>query len=302
MQIPSKCALPLLLLCACAAPAQEVLYFPPVAYAGETATFVVGGASGQTARVRSAASLLAETALTQPRAELFAALPDAGVLAVEIGDHVHTFTLVPPGATVTWTSRDGFLYADDRPAILTPRHRHPPKHDRRWETITFFTDLVGDPRPVVGTPTLLGPAELLAVAPADWRRADLPATPATDFPLHDLVRAAPTCSNAAAVIVAPSADDLAAAMPPLDFTMTLEWLMQDLAARGARHLLVATPAAPDHRRGALAPMLPRYRLAVRSHAATYLPLHGARLGDPRDPAAWMTALQGAAEQSVRWTE
>jgi hypothetical protein len=263
----------------------EIIHFPQASYRHEGATFVLQGESETAVTVTLDEAPVAECALAEGQTEAHFVLAEPGILRFANGDDSWAFRLLlPEERDVELSEREGYLYAGDTPAILLTAHRHPPKHDRRWEAFNVLKAFIFDSRPEVASCTLLGANFPAAKNVDEYERPELPPG---FYDIHRLAAAIDSIATAPAIILAPGVADLDHGMDASDYVAKVEWCLQALAAREHGQLFLAAP--PD-----IADYLlrDRLRLAAGGNNAIFLRTH---------TASWTRLLNKELARTVKWS-
>ncbi len=276
------------------APAFEVSHYPVVAYAGENATFVVRGPQGAAAAVTFDAKPLDQATFTDEPIEFNLKLATGGKLRFRCETVEYVFHVVMPTDKVALTVKDGCLFAGEHPAVLLPRHRHPPKHDRTWETVRVVSVLVGkDQRPKVRTVMVYGGAQLpdLPELPNAWRlvRRDV---------LPGLIAGLRNRKPADVLLVNPSLRDLALGTSPLTYRMQLEWLLQAVDRRTLKHVYVVAPAMTEHEEKAYPELREYLKLAAAGNSADLIAPGLTATRGTVDRKDWLSAVRQRLQKTV----
>ena len=257
-------------------PEPRLAHFPREAYRGEPATFVVRARPGLQARALLEGEPIAHAISSDDGVlELTVALKRAGRLRVEAGGTGFEFVVVTPGSAVSLRTTDGFVYQEGVPVVLLVEHRHPPRTDRRWQTLKVAQSLLHDNRPrvssaVLAAPSSLTPAELSGLPSPGGNRVGSWQQPPDVEGLYEIDRLiARVCAAPAAdlLLVALGADDLARGMSLDRVRVRLEWLLQHAATRYDHMFVVLTP----HTAAWYAEKCGAVALAAAANGATYLP-------------------------------
>jgi hypothetical protein len=263
----------------------DIIHFPQASYRHEGATFVLEGEPGTAIAVTLDEKPLAEFALADGETEHHLVLAEPGLLRFASGDDGWNFRLLLPAATgADLNERDGYLYAGDTPALLLTAHRHPPKHDRRWEAFNLLHRIIFDTRPEVASCTLLGGNFPAAKNVDEYQRPDLPDG---FYDIHRLAAAIDSIATAPALIFAPGVTDLAHGMDASDYVAKVEWCLQALEARQHEHVFLAAP--PDI---ADFQLRNRLRLAAGGNSAIFLRTH---------TDSWTRLLNKELARTVKWS-
>ena len=285
----------------------RVAYAPDAAYVGEKATFVLEGVPGQTVTATLNRVTLAARTFEAPSLELNLSLPEGGRLRIGDGDVSAEWEVLRPSRRPGLAETNGQLVVNGRPAILLADHRAPPKHDRRWETVSVIRRLLADPRPVVKSGLLAG-GDFLPVHVR--RRLDtftsvhegfwtLPETPVALYELHGLLIALDRLASSELLLVALSDRDHERGLPPLSFAIKLDWYLQAVRKRGIAHPYVAPPPFTARQRERFPHVWPQCRLSALSNRAGYVSFHESEVREPFSALAWLRPVMDRLGGSVR---
>ena len=263
----------------------EIIHFPQASYRNEGATFVMQGEPGMPVTATLGDETLAEFALGEGQTEAHIMLAEAGTLRFASGDESWSFRLLLPEETgAELNERDGYLYAGDTPALLLTAHKHPPKHDRRWEAFNVIKKLILDERPEVDSCTLLGANFAAAKNIDDYTRPELPAA---FYDIHRIAAVIDALDKTPAIILAPGVDDLNHGMDASEYVAKIEWCLQALIARQHSHIfLAAPPDIADYK------LRDRLRLAAGGNQSIFLRTH---------TEGWTRLLNKELARTIKWS-
>ena len=199
-------------------------YFPTEAYQNEEATFVLSGKVGASLTVTLNGETIAESTFTNSILKQRLLLSESGSLVFTSGETRCEFQLVPPDTKAKLNERDGYLYQGDHPAILLPKHIHPPKHDRTWEGWKLVKSVFVTP-------------EERRIS-SQLRLGGTSPQPSAFYELHDLVLELPDAVTKDLILLQVSARDLKRGVSDLSFRMRLEWILQNLAPLKGKQFMV----------------------------------------------------------------
>jgi hypothetical protein len=199
-------------------------YFPSEAYENEEATFVLRGSPGAALTVTLNGKTIAESTFGETALKQRLLLAEGGTLVFTSGETRREFQLVAPNSEAKLSERDGYLYQGDRPAILLPRHVHPPKHDRTWEGWKLVKSVFVTP-------------EERRIS-SQLRLGRTTSQSPTFYELHDLVLQLPEAVSKDLILLQVSPQDLKRGVSDLSFRMRLEWILQKLAPLKGKQFMV----------------------------------------------------------------
>lgn len=227
----------------------RITQFPEAVYATEPATFVANGTPGNKVRVVLDTTKLAEAVLKDGHCEINLTLTQPGLLRFESGSASTTFDLIAPTYNGAIRETDGYLFTDNAPAILLTEHRHPPKHNRRWELLKILKGVFVDTRPQVTSIRFIGSifsstsvgnvlTDATGLAPSACRFV----APKTAFyEINALIASARNPAAADVTLVGLGACDLERGIAVLTYAQKVEWYLQALTANASPHLHLICP-------------------------------------------------------------
>lgn len=285
----------------------RVSYAPDAAYVGEKTTFVLEGAPGEVLMATLNDESLAAASFESGSLELNVSLREGGRLRIGDASGGVEWEVVRPSRRPGLAETQGRLVLNGRPAILLADHRVPPKHDRRWETVSVIRRLLADPRPAVRSGALVG-GEFLpehvrrrldaftALRAGFW---SVPDAPVTLYELHGLLVSLDRLPSSELLLVALSDRDHQRGLPPLSFAIKLDWYLQAVRKRGIAHAYVVPPPFTARQREQFPYVEPQCRLSALSNLAAFVPFHESELREPLTALGWLRPVMDRLGGSVR---
>ncbi len=254
----------------------ELVHVPLEAYQDEPATFAMRGTTGDEVVLKLDDKVLARKEFETDRLEINCALKP-GTLTISCKDREVQFRVLPPDTELKLRWEKGFLYADDAPVILLPKHRCPPKHDRTWEVGKILRSIFTNVKPELSGFTLvtaksLKPDDLSALSTATGTEGTLWKSPSLDetiiYEIDRVLCAEIPKDKNRALILALNGQDLTRGMAALSLRMRIEWFLQRCSGFTAMYV-VSLPL--DERQRSMFPSIPtEFSLAARSNCAAFL--------------------------------
>ena len=281
--------------------------WPSATYRQQVSVFAVTGTAGDALHVSVDRDQVATHVLSGGQDSISITLSRRGVLRFAAGRDVCELVLIEPGDSAALEEAGGQLVDDKgRPVILLLEHRvPPPMRDRRWQTVKWLRGAVVDQRTAVPRVTLLGrgrPAPAAGRSPTAGRPRDWLACPTLTEGTRELnALIAHACSarpSGEAVVLGLSGEDLEYGTPELAFRMQVEWLLQALAARGARRLFVMSLPFAAYRATRFRWADRTMRLAARANDAEFVQGMFSRQ-QAVDERLYMGALLSAVRKEVK---
>jgi hypothetical protein len=291
----------------------KVVHFPEAAYLGERTTFVVEAQPTGKVAVEFNGEEIVETSFAGERREFNLVLQKSGMLVFKQGAASVAFHIVQPTDNVPLHEDMGYLYSDKGPAILMARHLHPPKHDRRWETLRLLKRLFSDPRPRVSSGVVLGGYSLPegSGAPATNRP---PATSAGFWTsatasncLSEINGFIVTGTNglrkADVLLLALMGRDFEQGVNPIEYRIKMEWCLQCLGQLPFAHAFVSMPLLNASQEERFAGPLQALRTAALGNRAVFLGSVRERKEDDKSASRnWFGRVQTRIEEKVKMPE
>ncbi len=286
------------------APLFEIGYFPPAIYRGDTAVFVLEAQKETEVHALLNGTALGRIVLGPGEEPWTFPIAEPGRLVFRSEHGERAFAVVAPESDTAVTEQDGYLHADGVPAILLPCQRHPPRHDRRWETWRLLTRRFRDPRPVVGHVRVALSDLAFPDAPASdesgtgsagwvWTVAKTDASEMNAFAAQ-----ADRVPKSDATLLALSAADLDRGAEWERHRMKLEWCVQRLRFRGHHRLFVAAPVLTPEQRRRYADWSSGLRTAAAGNQVVLLVLPFDKPFDSFE--GWLAAARKAMARHVRF--
>lgn len=288
------------------APGFEIAYFPEAMYRGDRAVFVIDAPLGQDIEALLNGVVLDRKTVEGTGVEWGLSIHLSGALVFRGSEGERAFIIVAPDTESVLTERDGYLYADGTPAILMPRQRHPPKKDRRWETIPFLTGWYRDRRPVVRDARLVMSSRAFGKVTetlpdgsdpetGSWRRT---VVPVENSEIHAFITHMDGWSTGDTWVLALSDADLEAGTEWVRHRVKLEWMLQRLRHGGQERIFLVAPNLNETQRRRFAPWLSALETAVAGNEAFFIdPAKGRHANSFQD---WFDAVRNAISVHVRF--
>jgi hypothetical protein len=292
-----------------AGPPLRVSYYPQAVYVGEHVLFELQSIDGRPVSAEMAGKQLAEV---QPAAngtaELSLTLEAPGTLMFRQGDAEMAFEVLFPDSTGTVIEENGFLWCEGKPAILAAHHRHPPKHDRRWEIAHLIKNLFTDTRPKIGSGTIVGASfmseemaanldKLSGTRSGFWTRV---APPDALSEINALILSrARAASNTAMLIVALSSRDLRHGIDRLEYRIKVEWYLQGLQASRQARIFLAAPPLTARESEQFGDMNRELAASAEANAAIFVRTEEADAKTGVDEQAWLKTVLGPIDKVLK---
>ncbi len=267
-------------------------HFPRAAYLKERTTFVLSGPQNSEVAVRLGEKQIAGATFGEKELELNLTLNETGNLSFSCGTVTRVFLIVSPDTKDELEVRDGFLGTKAAPAILLVAHRHPPKHDRTWETVKVLGTLFGsDYRPSASSAVALGldylkPETRTRLNAAFWKQAVLPRQTKLSS-VAGLILAIGDVKPADVLVIAPGISDLELGTTPLQYRMHLEWLIQRVNRKQFPHVFLVLPPMTAGQRKCFPETRANMKLAASGNNAIFIE-RDSRQGEAE--AGWGTEI------------
>lgn len=286
----------------------KVIQFPEAAYIDEQSTFVVKAEQGAPVEAYLGDRKLAADSSGKPVRELNLVLPDSGMLRFKSGTKSISFHVVKPSDDVRLREKDGYLYSRTGPAILLMKHRHPPKHSRKWEVVKVLVRFVFDTRPKTESGTLVygngaGGVDVRAIAehsgfPASfWRQVK---TGNNVSRINGMVEKAGDLPKSDVVLLAMSFDDLERGISELLLRMKLEWCLQVLEHRDFKHVFVVSPVVTKRQLERYPDVNGAVRIAAGGNSAQPVTIFATNEKRPLTTGEWISQVEAAMGRIVKW--
>lgn len=283
----------------------RIIHFPDAAYRDERIAFVVESHAGDAFSVRLDDYRLVKAVATTNVLELNFAIPRSGRLSFHRGKESRAFQVVRPTNDVALVEKDGYLYANDLPAVLLAEHRHIPKHDRRWETVSLLRSLFRDTRPDVHSAIVVG-ADFLSTNDAVridefaggdglWTHVGIDG----EGGLNDLAVAIRSLPPSDVVVLALSDRDLERGIGDLQFETKLAWCMQAIDRTKCAHLFLAGPPLDSDQRKRFPGLFRAANIWARSHDARFIKPGDRKAGSAINGSSWMKRIANGVADTVR---
>jgi len=289
------------------APTFAVAYAPAAVYRDAEAVFTTEGRAGVELDVLWNGEILSRGLTAGPRTPFAFTPRRPGVLTFRDGtERQLSFALISPQTEAALTVRDGFLAADGMPAILLAEHRHPPKMDRRWQTVSALAGLFRDPRPCVEsvvwmTTRAAARDDMPDAEPGiDTNRCRRLVVPVDHSEILALIAQVDRLPTAQAVAVRLSDFDLERGAGWIEYRMKLEWLLQRLRQRGFLWIFLFGPVMEPERAQVFADWRDEVKTAAAGNEAfVYFP-EPARSGPTAPPPVAWPAVEKAMREHIRF--
>jgi len=286
----------------------KVVQFPEAIYINEQSTFVVKAEQDAVVEAFLDDKKIAADASGKPVRELNLSLQDSGILRFRSGSKSVSFHVVKPSDDVELHEKDGYMHSKTGCAILLAKHRHPPKHSRKWEVVKVLLRFALDTRPKVASGTLLACGAVGDIEPESivdrkgfasgfWRHVESSNTVSRINGVVEKVKSLPSTDL---VLLVLSPDDLERGINELTLRMKLEWCLQVLERRKFKHVFVVSPVLGRRRLERFPDVTGAVKIAAGGNRGHPVTIFSTNEKKPLTTDEWISQVESAMGRIVKW--